>query len=330
MIFFSLSSITGIFTDTFSIGLIYAVLAIGIFLSYRILDFADLGAEGTFTLGAAITTLFTALGLNPFVAIFLSILGGLLAGAFTGFLTTKLKITPLLSGIITMTGLATINMIIFGASSDAELGNTFDLLTSNTNYISTPLKSRFYNFLYVLFHNTFGIKDFKPIYAAIILLVLIIVIVSIIIYYFFGTEIGMSVRATGMNSKMARAQGIDTDKTTILGLAISNGLIALSGSLLGQVAGQSSTSMGIGVLVIGLASIIIGEAVIGKKTFKQNLLAVIVGAIIYYLIIAIVINTGLLESHWLKFLYALMIVFILIFSNRKQIFKPKKDKEERK
>lgn len=312
--------ITGIGLDTISSGIPYAMLALGIFLSYRILDFADLGAEGCFTLGGSVTAVLTLQGLSPLLSLVIALCSGLIAGAVTGILHTKLKIPALLSGIITMTALFTINMIIMGISKATE-EIPFNFFTSNTNYVTTTLKDRYYYNLYDLVYNSWGITWFKPLYAAIILSLVIISVVVICIYYFYGTEIGMSIRATGMNGIMARAQGVNTDSMIILGLSISNGLIALGGGMTSQVSGSTSTNMGVGVLVIGLASIIIGEAILGRKTFKRNLIAVIIGAFIYYLIISIVINTGLLGTHFLKLLYAILIVAVLVLSQLKKIRK---------
>ncbi|MCB9498674.1 MAG: ABC transporter permease [Bacillales bacterium] len=315
--------VTGIALDTFSSGLPYAMLALGIFLSYRILDFADLGAEGSFTLGGAVTAVLVYSGVNPFIALLFASVAGFFAGSVTGLLCTKLKIPALLSGIITMTALFTINLVIMGIYKAQTSSQPFNILTSNTNYITTSIGNRFYYSLYAFFNSTLGLSWFKPLYSAILLLIVITVAVMIIVYYFYGTEIGMGVRATGMNGVMARAQGIDTDNMTILGLAISNALISLGGGLSSQVSGSTSSNMGVGVLVIGLASIIIGEAIVGRKTFKRNLIAVVVGAIIYYMIISTVINTGLLEPHYLKLLYAVLIVVVLVIShikkNKKQV-----------
>ena len=313
---------SGIGTDILQYGIPYAILALGIFISYRLLDFADLGCEGTFTLGGAVSSLMVVQGVNPFIALVIALVSGLIAGAVTGIFTTKLHIPPLLSGIITMTALFTINMIIMGATSAVLTGTAFDFLhTKNSTTGSISRELRFYYPLYTLLHDTLGWTWVKGTYVAIFWLLVIIAIVIAIVYYFFGTEIGMGLRATGMNPIMARAQGINTNAMIIIGLAFSNGLIALAGATYSQVSGTANSQMGVGTLVIGLASIIIGEAVVGRKTFKQNMFAVIVGALIYYLIIALVINTGLLDAHFLKLLYAILIVIVLVTSQVKNLKK---------
>lgn len=304
-------SISNIGIDTLSYGIPYAILALGIFLSFRILDFADLTCEGSFTLGAAVTAIIATSGLSPYLGLFLSLIAGMLAGALTGILNAKLKIPPLLSGIIVLSALFTINLIIMGIANDG----VFNFFQSFNTKVSVPIENRFYYPLYNWLIEVF--PNFKPKYAATIMLFVILAIVCMLVYFFYGTEIGMGIRATGMNPVMARAQGINTDTMIILGLAISNGLISLAGALMSQVSGSASSTMSIGVLVIGIASIIIGEAIIGKKTFKQNLIAVIIGTIIYYLITDIIIMTGILGSHFLKLLYAIIIVVVLAFSNIK-------------
>lgn len=304
------SKIGNIGIDTLSYGIPYAILAIGIFISFRILDFADLTCEGSFTLGGAITAVLCFSGVNPFISLLASIISGMLAGVITGVLHTKLKIPAILSGIITLSGLFTINMIIMGIAKD-----NFNFLESFNTFVNIPFDNRFYSKLNTSLSSVFS--WFKPKYAAVILLVLILVAISAIIYYFFGTEVGMSLRATGINKAMSRAQGIDTDFMIILGLSISNGLIALAGGLFSQVSGVSASTNGTGMLVVGLASIIIGEAICGKKDFKRNLIAVIVGTVIYYLITDIIIMTGILGSHFLKLLYAIIIVIVLSVSNLK-------------
>jgi len=319
----------GIGTDILKYGIPYAILALGIFISYRLLDFADLGCEGTFTLGGAVASLMVVQGVNPFLSLLIALISGLLAGTFTGILTTKLHIPPLLSGIITMTALFTINMIIMGGVSDVINGNAFSFFHSKgstTGALSQEV--RFYNPLYTLLHDRWNLSWVTRNYVAIFWLLIIIAIVISLVYYFFGTQIGMGVRATGMNPIMARAQGINTSFMMVMGLAISNGLIALAGASYSQVSGSANTQMGVGTLVIGLASIIIGEAIVGRKTFKQNMFAVIVGALIYYLIIALVINTGLLDAHFLKLLYAILVVIVLVTSQLKNL-KQKKELKER-
>ena len=281
-----------ILIDTLKFGIPYSILALGIFISYRLLDFADLSTEGTFTLGGVIIAVCLAHKVDPFLATLLVILSGFIAGFFTGLLHTKLHIPSLLSGIIIMTALFSLNMVILGIADGSSFATFFNL---------SEFKSIFDSFL--AFFN-------KPNYNMIFISLIIVIIVMILLYYFFGNEIGMSIRATGMNKKMASSNGINTSIMMMVGLGISNALISLSGSLFAQISGSASNVMGVGVLVIGLASIMIGEAIFGKRTFKNWLISVSLGAIIYYLIIVIALRLGL-PDYYLKLLYASLIVVIL-------------------
>ena len=286
-------------------GIIWAILVIGVYISFRILDVADLSIEGTFPLGGCIAAILIFAGVSPIIATICAFIGGCVGGLLTGFLHTKLKIPAILSGIITMTALSSINLVILGFSS------------SNVNAMSTlPIDDT----IYTLFN-----KWLKPLYTAIgiqtrygikivtiIVSGLILAIVSGLIYWLFGTEIGMSVRATGNNQKMARAQGIDTDFMIILGLMLSNGLIALSGALFAQDASNAMTESGRGAIVIGLAAIILGEIIFGRKrSFKVSLISIIVGAIIFFIIKQFAIY--LRVDHYLNLLIAIMLAIILAF-----------------
>lgn len=300
-----------ILIDMFKTGLPYALLALGIFMSYRVLDIADLSCEGTFTLGGALSAVLLVKDVNPFIATFFGMLAGFLAGIITGLIHTKLKITALLSGIITMTGLFSINLVIMGiAIPDSDYATLVNLNGKNVNNESI---TTIYNSFLAIFE--------KNNYNMIFISLLIVIAVASITYWFFGTEIGMSLRATGINQNMARAQGINTNVMIILGLGIGNALIALSGSLFAQTQKSASSTMGVGVLVIGLASIIIGEGIFGKRTFKNWMISVLLGAIVYYLIIVIAIQLGL-PSYYQKLLYALLILIVLAIPQlRKLIFK---------
>lgn len=286
--------------DTLKYGIPYSLLALGIFISYRLLDFADLTTEGTFTLGGVVIAVCLYQGVDPFLGTILVVISGFLAGVITGLLHTKLKIPSLLSGIITMTALFSLNMVIMGLAINEPYSTFLNLST---------FKNIFDSFL-ALFNVTN--------YNIILISTIIVILVIILLYYFFGTEIGMSLRATGMNVKMARAQGISTTIMMILGLGISNALIALSGSLFAQISGSASNVMGVGVLVIGLASIMIGEALFGKKTFKNWLISVSLGSVVYYFIVVIALGLGL-PDYYLKLLYAILIVVILVSPSFKQV-----------
>lgn len=290
-----METISYILIDALRFGFPYSLLALGIFITYRVLDFPDLTAEGSFTLGGAVGIVLILAGVNPWVATLLAALSGAIAGMITGILYTKCKIPGLLSSIITMTGLYSINMFIMGFQKGNTSGyDTVARLGEN--------KSLFQSFI-----QFFS----KPNYNIILISLLIIIIIVIIIYWFFGTELGMSIRATGMNPKMARAQGINSTFMIILGLAIANMLIAMGGSLTAQINRTADINLGVGTLVVGLSSIIIGEAVFGKRTFKNWLISVVLGTIIYYVIINSAIQLGL-PNYLKRLLYAVLITVVLI------------------
>ena len=315
-----------ILIDMFKTGLPYALLALGIFISYRVLDIADLSCEGSFTLGGALSAVLLVLGWNPFLATMMGVLAGFFAGIITGLIHTKLKITALLSGIITMTGLFSINLVIMGLAPSVTVNvingvKDVQVVYSDSGY-SALVNLNGYNIngepiqkIYDTFLAIFSKNNYNMIFISL----LIVVAVAFIAYWFFGTEIGMSLRATGINPNMARAQGINTNAMIILGLGISNALIALSGSLFAQTQKSASSTMGVGVLVIGLASIIIGEGIFGKRTFKNWLISVLLGAVLYYLIVVVAIQLGL-PSYYQKLLYALLILIVLAIPQLRKIF----------
>lgn len=289
-----MDALLNILIDVLKFGLPYAMLSLGIFLTYRVLDFADLTCEGSFTLGGAVVAVGIILGIHPIIATILAVISGFLAGIFTGVLHTKLKVPKLLSGIITMTALFSINMVIMGFAEENSSYQTFVNIARNDS----------------IYKGFLAFFD-KPNYNIILISLIIVLIMVWAVYWFFGTEIGMGLRATGMNETMAKAQGINTTAMIILGLGMSNALISLSGSMFAQVSGSASNTMGVGTLVIGLASIIIGEAIFGKRSFKNWIISVSLGAVIYYLIIAIALNLGL-PNHYLKLLYAILIILVLL------------------
>ncbi|MDD4076635.1 MAG: ABC transporter permease [Bacilli bacterium] len=274
-----------ILQDAVEIGLIWSLMTLGIFISFRVLEFADLTAEGAVTLGSAISVALLLNNVPPLVATIIALIGGFVAGAITGLLHTKLKIPAILAGIISMTGLYSINLRIMGKAS-----------------IYVGDNSTIYSFFQTLIKEPFMAKTLTTI--------IVVVLIFLILYCFFGTEIGMSIRATGMNQKMARAQGINTDIMIILGLAIANALIALSGALSAQSDKSANMDIGKGTIVIGLASIILGEVIFGKRTFKNWLISVILGSVIYQALVGIAIALGL-NPNDLKLLQAILIAFIL-------------------
>ena len=300
-----------ILLDTLQYGIPYAILALGVFISYRVLDFADLSCEVTYVLGGATAIVMIANGCNPFLATLVAILAGSLGGLITGLLNTKLKINGLLAGIITLTACFSINLVIMGITK----GQHFSITETFNSFRTLSVSKTGDTTIFKWFGELYSIRK----YGLIIELFIILVGVIAALYAFFGTEVGMSMRAAGMNKKMARAQGINTDFYVILGLVISNGLIAFSAALGAQRDFTISSVSGTGMIVIGLASIIIGEAIFGKRSFLNWIISVALGAIVYYFIIAIALYLGF-PSHLLKLLYAVLIVIILTFGYLKEKF----------
>ena len=276
-------------------GLIWGIMAIGVYITFRILDIADLTVDGTLCTGGAVCIMMMQSGQNVWVALTAALAAGMLAGMATGILHTFMGIPAILSGILTQLGLYSVNLKIMGKANQAINVDKFDLLVS-LRYIK-------------------GV----PFYRNTILLVAVIIFILIaVLYWFFGTELGCSLRATGCNDKMARAQGINTDYNRVLGLILSNGLVALAGALLGQYQGFADVNMGRGAIVIGLAAVIIGEAVFGKvfRNFGLMLLAVAFGSIIYYFVLQIVIWLGI-DTDLLKLLSAAVVAIFLAIPNWK-------------
>ena len=270
-------------------GLIWGIMAIGVYITFRILDIADLTVDGSLCTGAAVCIMMIQGGSNVWVALFCAFLAGMLAGLATGLFHTFMGIPAILAGILTQLGLYSVNLKIMGKSNQAINVDKFDLLVS-LRYIKNV----------AVYKNT------------ILLVAVIIVLLVVVLYWFFGTELGCSLRATGCNDKMARAQGINTDFNRVLGLMISNGLVAFSGALLGQYQGFADINMGRGAIVIGLAAVIIGEAIFGKifRNFGLKLIAVAIGSIIYYFVLQIVIWFGI-DTDLLKLLSALVVAIFL-------------------
>ena len=270
-------------------GLIWGIMAIGVYLTFRVLDIADLTVDGTMCTGGAVCVMMMISGHNVWVSLLVATLAGMLSGLVTGIFHTFMGIPAILAGILTQLGLYSVNLKIMGKSNQAINVDKFDLLVS-LRYIKNV----------AIYKNT------------ILIVVVLIILLVAVLYWFFGTELGCSLRATGCNDKMARAQGINTDFNRVLGLMISNGLVAFSGALLGQYQGFSDINMGRGAIVIGLAAVIIGEAIFGKifRNFGLKLIAVAIGSIIYYFVLQIVIWFGI-DTDLLKLLSALVVAIFL-------------------
>jgi putative ABC transport system permease protein len=261
-------------------------MTFGVFITYRVLDIADLSVEGSITMGASIAAVCITSGMNPLLSLLLSFAGGMLAGLCTGVLHTILKIPALLSGILTMIALWSVNLHIMGKANVSLLKQTT---------------------VFSVFVDPFGLQKNIAVIAVAFLFVLA---AFLLLYWFFGTEIGNAVRATGDNSRMARAQGVDTDRMKRLGLVLSNGLVAVSGGLIAQSQSFSDIQMGTGAIVIGLASLIIGEVIFGRGTFLRSLISVACGAVVYRMIIAAVLRLGM-PANDLKLFTAITVAFAL-------------------
>ena len=282
-----------IVVSALSQGLLWSVLAVGVYLSYRFLNISDLTSEGSFTLGAAVCASNIVRGMDPLLSCILALIAGALAGLVTGVLHTKFKMPSLLAGILSMTGLYSINLRIMG-KANIPLTQSVTLLTK--------LK------------NIFGLARDRD--GAIYLGLIVVVILIILLVWFFNTEFGFSVVATGNNDKMIRANGVDSDKTIIAGLMLSNALIALSGSLVAQYNGYADVTMGIGAIVVGLASVIIGEVLFKDKYFAVCLIGVVVGSIIYRLIVTFVVNTNFISANDMKLFTAIVVAVAIIIANK--------------
>ncbi len=268
-------------------GVLWGIMTLGVFITFRLLDFPDLTVDGSFALGGAVSAVMIASGINPLLSLLVAFIAGGLAGIATGLLNTKLKIPGILAGILSMIGLYSINIRVMGKANIPLLG--IETLMSQLS-------------------DLFG---FDRTMSSLIIGVVISIIIISALYWFFGTEIGCAIRATGSNPKMVRAQGIDTDSMKLIGLSLSNALVALSGGLVAQSQGYADVGMGTGTIVVGLASIIIGEVLFGKRfSFGRILANLVLGSIVYRIIIAIVLQLGL-KSTDLKLLTALIVALAL-------------------
>lgn len=283
-------------------GLIWGIMAIGIYVTYKTLDIADLTVDGSLCTGGATCVILLVNGCPMWLALICSIIAGMLAGLITGILITKLKIPAILAGILTQLALYSINLHIMGFGTTSFSKSNLPISVDKYNLI---VSSRYVREL--------SLRN------PIIVVILFVAIVIAILYWFFGTELGCSIRATGANQFMARSQGINTDKTKVIGLVISNSLVALTGALLSQYQGFADINMGRGAIVIGLAAVIIGEQLFDKvfKNFALKLFACVLGAIIYYLVIQFVLKLGL-STDDLKMLTAIVVAIFLAIPNLKK------------
>ena len=276
-------------------GLIWGIMAIGVYITYKILDFPDLTVDGSLCTGAAVCVLLTLNGTPMWLAMLCAVIAGLLAGLITGLFHTVCGIPDILAGILTQLALYSINLRIMGWGTD------------NGSKANLPISVDKYDLLVSARH-----VQAAALHNPMLVLTVFVVLLIALLYWFFGRELGSALRATGANGNMARAQGINTNFTKVLGLMISNGLVALAGALLAQYQGFSDINMGRGAIVVGLAAVIIGEVIFSKifRNFALKLLSAVIGAIIYYVVIQIVLRLGM-STDVLKLLTALVVALFL-------------------
>ena len=290
----------GALPSAISQGLIWGIMAIGVYITFRILDVSDLTVDGSFCTGGVTFVVLFSGGMNIWLAMACAFLVGMLTGLVTGLLHTACGIPAILAGILTQLGLWSVNLAIMSMKANVSINvinkESLDKLLVSLRFVQDVAK---------------GDRPFTqhPIFVVGLFTLAIIAV----LYWFFGTELGCSMRATGSNPNMARAQGINTDRNKVLALMIANGLVALSGSLLAQFQSYGDINMGRGAIVIGLAAVIIGEVVFGKifRNFALKLLAVSLGSVIYYVVIQAVLSFGKINSNYLKLISAAIVAIFL-------------------
>lgn len=310
-------------------GVIYAIMALGVYISFRVLDFPDLTVDGSFVTGAAVAGMMVMLGYDPFLATMLALVAGFIAGCMTGVLHTKGNINPLLSGILMMIALYSINLRIMGFTSEtAVVRPNIPLLQSETIFtkfqdiwgtlgIDQALNSLL---------SAIGITALPATWSTIFVMIIIVTIIKFSVDWFLKTDIGLAIRATGDNKRMIRSFSANTDNLIIIGLGFSNALVAFSGAMIAQYNKFSDIGMGIGMIIIGLASVIIGEAIFGTKTIMRTTFAVIAGAIIYRVILGIALRIKFLDTGDMKLITATIVIIALILP---QVIEKRREKKRK-
>jgi putative tryptophan/tyrosine transport system permease protein len=281
------------------LGLIYGLVALGVYLSFRVLNFPDLTADGSFPLGGAIAATLIVKGVPPLLATAIAFSGGVLAGICTAGLNVRFKILNLLASILTMIALYSVNLRIMGKPNVSLLGEPTILQPLQPLLLALPL------------------------WGTVLTMLVIVLVIKLLIDWFFTTEIGLAMRSTGVNPDMARAQGINTDRMILLGMGLSNGLIALAGALFAQTSGFADVTMGVGTIVFGLAAVIVGETLLPARTIIWATIGALVGSILYRLVVAIALNTKIfgLQSQDLNLITALLVALALILPNYRKFKK---------
>jgi putative tryptophan/tyrosine transport system permease protein len=316
---------TAIF-GSFEAGIIYAIMALGVYLSFRILDFPDLTVDGSFVTGGAIAAIMITNGANPFLATVMALLAGFIAGCMTGILHTFGKINNLLSGILMMIALYSINLRIMGRSNIPLLNSETSFTKIGSLFQSSGIDSFFNNILVMV-----GLGDSLPeTWGILFFMVIVTFVIKFLTDWFLQTEIGLAIRATGDNKRMIRSFSANTNLLTVIGLGLSNALVAFSGALIAQQGGFADVGMGIGMIIIGLASVIIGEALFGTKTIARTTLAVVGGSIIYRIVVSMALRFDFLEPGDMKLITAIIVILALTAPKMIERSKDKKRKARRK
>lgn len=289
------------FLGAIEIGLLFGLVALGVYISFRILNFPDLTVDGSLPLGAGVAAVLIVAGVNPYLATLAAFLAGCCAGLVTAWLNVRLKILHLLASILTMIALFSINLRVMGKPNIALLG---------VDTVFTPFEGLGLPFYWV----------------NLIVLAVVVIVAKIALDRFLLSETGLAMRATGANQRMARAQGIDTGRMTLLGIALSNGMVAFAGALFAQIQGGADITMGVGVIVIGLAAVILGEAVMSTRTIILATVACILGSIIYRLMVALALNADVLglQAQDLKLITAVLVVAAMTLPGMRRKFALKK------
>jgi putative tryptophan/tyrosine transport system permease protein len=316
---------TAIF-GSFEAGIIYAIMALGVYLSFRILDFPDLTVDGSFVTGGAIAAIMITNGANPFLATVMALLAGFIAGCMTGILHTFGKINNLLAGILMMIALYSINLRIMGRSNIPLLNSETSFTKIGDLFENSGIDSFFNNILVMV-----GLGDSLPeTWGILFFMVIVTFVIKLLTDWFLQTEIGLAIRATGDNKRMIRSFSANTNLLTVIGLGLSNALVAFSGGLIAQQGGFADVGMGIGMIIIGLASVIIGEALFGTKTIARTTLAVVGGSIIYRIVVSMALRFDFLEPGDMKLITALIVILALTAPKMIERSKDKKRKARRK
>ncbi|RDW20427.1 ABC transporter permease [Oceanobacillus chungangensis] len=306
-------------------GIIYAIMALGVYLTFRILDFPDLTVEGSFVTGAAVAASSIVNGIPPITATILAAFAGFIAGCLTGVLHTKGKINPLLAGILMMTALYSINLRIMGQPTISLLQETTLFNQLGSLWSATGIDAFLNNIL-----STIGLEQLPTTWAILLVMIVITIIIKLLTDYFLKTEVGLALRAIGDNKKMVRSLSANTDLLIIFGVGISNALVATAGGLIGQLGGFADANMGLGLIVIGLASIIIGEALFSTKTIAKATLAVILGAIIYRIIVTLALRIDFMETGDMKMITAIIVIAALVIPRVLQARKENRRRQQKR